>query len=278
MKQHYIAGGNGLKLYVEESGPPQGQSILFIHGFMQCRLAWINQVRSELAETFRLVTFDLRGHGLAEKPAEIEAYNNGQLWADDLAAIIDGLHLQRPVLVGSSYGGYVIMDYIRYYGQANIGGINFAAAATKIGSPEANAMLGKDFLATIPGLYSPELETNLQALQAFVRLMSFKELEPEDYYMTLGYNAVVPPLVRRGLFKRKQDNDDLLAQLTVPLLITHGLEDEIVLLAEGQHHAQIVKHAQTSYYEQTGHCSFKENPARFNTELAAFATRMKDEG
>jgi pimeloyl-ACP methyl ester carboxylesterase len=256
---------------VEENGPAQGQTIIFIHGFSQCRLAWRKQMNSELAETFRLIAFDLRGHGLSEKPAEIEAYNNGQLWADDLAAIIKDLNLAKPVLVASSYGGYVIMDYLRYYGQANLGGLNFAAAATKIGSAEANALLGQDFLALIPGLYSPELETNLQALQAFVRLMHFKEPDPEDFYMTLGYNAAVPPLVRRGLFKRRQDNDDLLAQLTVPLLLSHGLEDAIVLPATARHHAQLVPHAQASYYEQTGHSLFKENPARFNAELASFA-------
>ncbi len=162
------------------------------------------------------------------------------------------------------------MDYIRYYGQDKLGGINFAAAATKIGSSEANALLGKDFLAVIPALYSPELETNIQALQAFMKLLSFKELSQEDHYLMLGYNAIVTPLVRRGLFKRRQDNDDLLAQLKVPLLISQGREDRIVLETTAAHHASLVPHAQVSYYEQAGHLTFLEDSARFNSELANF--------
>ena len=91
--------------------------ILFIHGWSQNHLCWVKQYESALADEFRLVAYDLRGHGMSEAPLEPEHYTDGRLWADDVAAIIDQLGLDRPVLVGWSYGGFVICDYVRAYGQ-----------------------------------------------------------------------------------------------------------------------------------------------------------------
>jgi pimeloyl-ACP methyl ester carboxylesterase len=61
---HEILGGGGLKLHAREWGNPGGPALLFIHGWSQSDLCWLNQVRGDLAATFRIVTFDLRGHGL----------------------------------------------------------------------------------------------------------------------------------------------------------------------------------------------------------------------
>ena len=79
MKAHTVTGGGGIKLHVEETGNPNGRPMLFIHGFSQCRLAWTKQLTSDLADDFRLVALDIRGHGLSEKPRD--AYGDSQLWA-----------------------------------------------------------------------------------------------------------------------------------------------------------------------------------------------------
>jgi pimeloyl-ACP methyl ester carboxylesterase len=59
------------------------------------------------------VAYDLRGHGMSEAPLEPEHYTDAHLLADDVAAIIDHLRLDRTVLVGWSYGSFVICDYAR---------------------------------------------------------------------------------------------------------------------------------------------------------------------
>src|SRR5215469_14694522 len=112
MTIHSISGGNGVRLHVREWGDAPGPAVLFIHGWSQNHLCWEQQYTSDLATSYRLVTFDLRGHGMSEMPREASAYQQGQLWADDLAAIIAALHLNRPVLVGWSYGGFLIADYV----------------------------------------------------------------------------------------------------------------------------------------------------------------------
>jgi pimeloyl-ACP methyl ester carboxylesterase len=107
---HTVQGGGGLGLHVRERGRADGPPILLIHGLSQSHLCWAEQYQSMLADEFRLVACDLRGHGMSEAPLEPEDYTDGQLWADDVAAIIEQLHLDRPVLVGWSYGGFIICD------------------------------------------------------------------------------------------------------------------------------------------------------------------------
>jgi pimeloyl-ACP methyl ester carboxylesterase len=61
-----------------------------------------------MARKFRMVTFDLRGHGNSDKPLEKAAYHENKRWADDVKAIIDALQINKPVLVGLSYAGRVV--------------------------------------------------------------------------------------------------------------------------------------------------------------------------
>ena len=276
MTQHTIYGGGGLALAVEEWGDPDGQPILFIHGYSQSRLCWLNQTESSLVTGFRMLALDLRGHGDSEKPADAAAYSDPQLWADDINAVITGLALYKPVLVGSSYAGYVICDYIRAYGQERIGGINWVGAATLMGGRRAAGYLGKDFVAVIPATYATDAVGSVAALSRFIRLLTFQPLVAAEFYLTLGFNVAVPPHVRQALFSRRIENEDLLPHISVPCLFTHGEADAVVAVAASQYHAGLVPGAHTSYYAETGHAPFIENPARFNQELADFARSCRD--
>ena len=269
MKAHTVTGGGGVQIHVEETGNPAGPPILFIHGFSQCRLAWGKQLASDLADDLRLVAPDLRGHGLSDKPRD--AYADPQLWADDVRAVIEALGLERPILVGWSYGGLIIGDYLRTYGEDRIGGVQLVGAATKLGSEAALAVIGPDFLALVPGFFSTDAEESVRSLEGFVRLCVHGEPEPGDLYFMLGYNVVVPPHVRQGMLSRAVDNDDVLARLSIPVLITHGEEDRVVLRAAADQHAGTIPHARTSYYPGVGHASFWEAAERFNRELRDFA-------
>src|SRR5258708_3849375 len=99
-----VIGGGGTRLHVREWGRPDAPPILFVHGWSQHHLAFGRQVESSLADEFRLVAMDLRGHGMSDAPTDVEAYTNGDLWAADIAAIIAQRGLVRPILVGWSFG------------------------------------------------------------------------------------------------------------------------------------------------------------------------------
>lgn len=126
---HDVQGGGGLRLHVREWGNPNGPALLLIHGWSQSQLCWARQLDSPLARKFRIVTFDNRGHGMSEKPLEAENYVDGRLWADDVAAVIEQTDLDHPVVVAWSYGGFIVADYIRAYGEATIAAVNLVGGA-----------------------------------------------------------------------------------------------------------------------------------------------------
>ena len=270
---HGVTGGGGLSLSVREWGKADGPPILLIHGFSQCHLCWGAQVSSSLADDFRLVALDLRGHGMSEAPLELEHYTDGKLWAGDIAAVIDQLKLDRPVLVGWSYGGFIMADYVKHYGREKIGGINFVCAAVKMGSDEAMAMMGPGFLENIEDVRQPDLPTQITALRRFIRACTAKPLGDDAFETALCYNMVVPWQVRLGLTSRELDYDDVLETLTVPALVTHGTADRLVLPAMAEHIVRTVPGAEQSFYEGVGHVPFVEDIDRFNEELRSLTTR-----
>jgi len=271
VRTHQVSGGGGVRLHVYETGNRSGQPVLFIHGLSQSGLAWHRQLHSELARDFRLVALDLRGHGESERPAD--AYGDSELWAQDIAAVIRSLDLERPILSGWSYGGVVICDYLSRYGEGRVRGVQLVGAICGLGEPVL-PFLGPRFLAAVPGLFLTDAEESVAALRAFGRLLTREPMGAEESYLVLGTAAAAPPRVRQGLLNRTLDYDTLLARLRAPVLITHGLEDEVVLPVMADHNASIIRHAQTSYYPRTGHAPFWEDPARFNAELRRFAASL----
>ena len=269
MTRHNIKGGAGVTLRAEEAGNPKGRPILFLHGATASRLVWDPQMSSTLANDFRLVAIDLRGHGESDKPEG--GYDDARLWADDVRAVIETLKLDGPVLVGHSYGALVICDYLRAYGDGEIAGFQFVGALTKLGSDAAYAVFSDDMKSKVaPGLLSAKLDDILPATELFLRIATYHPLPIHRYYLALGYGLTVPGHVRLGLFNRQVDNDDVLRAVKKPALITHGQDDNLILLAAAEHHAAVIRQAKKSLYANVGHFPSVENPDRFNAELAAF--------
>lgn len=268
MQSHTIAGGGDVELNVDETGDSDEQSILFIHGYTQSRLSWMKQMESDLAEDFHLLALDNRGHGQSDKPRD--AYTDSDIWADDIQSIIDHFELSQPVLVGWSYGGLIISDFLGKYGDEHIGGINLVGAISKLGTEDALAVIGEDFMNQIPGFESQDVEESVEALRTFVKDCAYAEFDPADLSLILGFNVIVPPHVRESLHSRTVTHDDDLRAVEKPVLITHGEEDGIVLPAAAEEHAELIERAEISFYPDVGHSPFWEAADRFNRELREF--------
>jgi pimeloyl-ACP methyl ester carboxylesterase len=266
MNAHTVTGHGGTKLHVQEAGKRSGKPILFLHGFSQCSLAWSKQLDSDLADSFRLVALDLRGHGLSEKPRG--AYGESRIWADDVRAVIEQLELREPVLVGWSYGGVIISDYVATYGEDQIAATNWVAGVCRLGEPVL-PFLGEQFLAAAPGFFSESTEETVGALVTLIRLCVPSGLSREEEYLLLGFNVAVPPHVRAGLLSRTVDNDSVVAGMHKPMLLTWNERDPIALPAMRDHLARLAPHAKVSIYPGAGHAPFWEAPERFNRELRA---------
>jgi non-heme chloroperoxidase len=271
MEIHTVKGAAGVKLHVREYGKSSGVPILLIHGWSQSYLCWAKQFGSALKDEARIVALDLRGHGMSDVPAETDQYTDGDKWADDIAAVIEQLALERPILVGWSYGGYIISDYVRKKGQGKIAGINFVAAAVVIGPKAFGSLVGPGFLENAPGACQDDLPTNIVAIRRFLRACIVKPVSQDDFEEILAFNIVVKPNVRRALLQRELDFGSLLEEITVPVLVTHGRSDTVVLPAMAEYILSHCKTAEASWYEGVGHAPFLEETLRFNTELKRFA-------
>ena len=275
MKAHTVKGGGGLRLHVREWGNVNGTPILFIHGWSQNQLCWEKQVESTLAGEFRLVAYDLRGHGMSDAPLEPGHYTDGRLWAEDVAAIVDQLGLVRPVLVGWSYGAFVICDYVRVYGQDRIAAIEFVEGVTRLGESSFGTLIGPGFLDHFVDATADDLPTNFRAMRSFVRTCTEKPLSADDFETALCWNIVVPAQIRANLAAREMDFDDVLRVIEVPMLVTHGRADSVVLSAMAEHVLATCATAEASWYDGVGHAPHLEEPERFNRELAELTLRVR---
>jgi non-heme chloroperoxidase len=232
------------------------------------------QYQSALAEEFRLVAYDLRGHGMSQAPLEAEHYTDGQLWADDVAAIIRRLGLDRPVLVGWSYGGFIICDYVRAHGQDRIGAIDFVGGVVTLGEAAFGTLIGPGFLDHIADATADDLPTNIAAMRALIKGWPARPFPPEEVETLLGSAMTVPARIRANLVARQIDGDDVLPTIEVPLLVSHGRADTVVLPAMAEHVLAACPAAEPSWYDGVGHTPFLEQPDRFNRELAALTRRV----
>ncbi|MDI1434806.1 alpha/beta fold hydrolase [Polyangium sorediatum] len=261
-RQIHVKTPDGLSIAVQEWGHPEGPEVLFVHGLSQSHLAWAPQIQSRLADDFRIITYDLRGHGVSDKPIEAKYYEEDRRWGDELRAVIEGAGLKRPVVVGWSLGGVVILDYLRAYGDAALGGVVFVDAVTRLD----RALLGE-----MPPLTSEDLPTRLGAMRQFLRDCFVVPPPPAAFETMLAYNAMVPASVQAAVGHIPLDGaDEALRALSVPALVIHGAEDRHAKVAMATRTASLVRGARLSLYEGVGHAPFYEARERFNAELANF--------
>lgn len=110
--QHEYVTANGVKLHYVRSG--QGDLVLFMHGFPEFWYAWKEQL-ADLGQDYLAVAPDLRGFGLSEKPAAVEAYQAANV-IEDIRALAASLNGGKPfVLVGHDWGGAIAWGFAIKY-------------------------------------------------------------------------------------------------------------------------------------------------------------------
>ena len=176
-----------------------------------------------------------------------------------MAAVIDQTGLEQPTLVAWSYGGYIVADYLRAYGDARIGGINLVGAAVIL-RPPAFDHIGPGMLENAPEMCVPDLFANTAATRRFLRACTSRPLSDDELAAALAWNMVVPPAVRGALLSRELDGSDALASTSVPVLVTHGQGDVIVLPSMAEHTLTVCPAATASWYDGSATCRSGRRP------------------
>jgi pimeloyl-ACP methyl ester carboxylesterase len=268
----FVTAPDGVKLATYEFGNLNGPELLLIHGFAQCHLCWVPQIKSELARDFRIITFDMRGHGESDTPSDPRAYQGSDVWAKDIAAVLDGRKLRRPVIAGWSMGGRITRQYLMNFGDSRLAGLNFVGSLV-IEDPSCR---GPGSPGPLPA--GATLADRLAAAIAFLDGCFAIKPNETDFRMAVAYNMITPWPVRDAIRGWTTDPKETVANLkkvTVPTLISHGRKDALVLPKAAEMTAAVIAGSEISWYEECGHSPFYENAPRFNRELAAFVARCQ---
>lgn len=263
---------DGTMLIGAAQGDRRAPEILFIHGLRQSRLSWAKQLADPALFGFRLVGFDLRGHGDSDKPASPGAYSDADRWADDVAAVIAASGLRRPVLVGWSLGGYVAGAYLRKYGGSRIAGVNLVDAVTKL-SPDLLTPLAGAFTGTTT---SHDLGERTAATADFLAACFHRQPDAAEMRRMLVINGMTARAVNEGFVKTTTtDLEPVFRRYAGPVLATHGVHDRLVRVAMSERIRDLRPGNRLSLFANSGHSPFYEEPVRFGQELAAFTAAVQ---
>ncbi len=266
-------GIDGANIVYRVSGDPSHRPLVLLHGWAQSSACWGAMLMAELANKYRVVAVDLRGHGYSDAPDN--GYADSKIWAGDLRAVLDAENItEHAILLGWSYGGLVICDYLAEHGTDAVAGVVLVGAITGIGRGEAGGRVGTAMRAAIPGAMSEEPRVAIKALGGFGNALTGpvdgSPIKGAQAQALFGLTLATAPRVRAALFDRTASHDEMLSTLDVPALVLHGTADTVVDVSAGRHAASLIPQVTASYWDGVDHGPFVADPERFLREVTDF--------
>ena len=267
-------------------GDPAARPLVLVHGWAQSSACWGLELLEALAARFRVVAVDLRGHG--HSGVAEAGYDSSEQWADDLEAVLDAAGIDAAgideagvggegtsagaILLGWSYGGIVVSDYLASRGEGRVAGLVLCGAVTAV-SRSAGGAVGPAMMAVADGGFEEDPGTAIATLAGFGSAM-MRSGDGVSRQRIFGLSLATPPAVRQKLLTRRVDHDDTLRGLTVPALVIHGEHDGVVLPSAGRANAEMIPGARYVGFAESAHAPFLEEMPRFLSELDAFADTL----
>jgi 3-oxoadipate enol-lactonase len=254
---------NGVQLAYSERGVRHENALLLVHGFPLNRNLWASQLVG-LSTWLRVIAPDLRGQGDSATPPG--PYTMDQ-HADDLAALLDLLGVQRVILAGLSMGGYVAFAFWRRYA-ARVRALALFDTRAEPDSPPARANREKSIALVERG--GPEA----LAREMLPKLLSPANL-PND---TLAGRALAIMSMQRtpgivGTLQGLRDRPDsrpTLPTIQVPTLVGVGEADTLIPVEDARALAEGIHNARLAVIPRAGHLTPLENPRAVNALLREF--------
>jgi len=240
--------------------------VLWLHGYPLNNTMWDFQV-SGLADIARLITPDLRGHGLSEPTDETEY--SMEMMATDCINLLDHLGYEGPVVVaGLSMGGYLAFEICRRFPE-RVAGLILAATKAAPDSDDMKAARDKSIAVVKTEGIDPIVASLLPRLLA----PSAYEENPDLVEFLEGMIQSTSPAGVSGAAAAMRDRADStpdLPQLNVPTLVIHGEEDQLIPHAEATAMAAAIPEAELMIIPGAGHMPNLEKPEIFNDAVRDF--------
>ncbi len=266
---------DGTQIFYKDWGPRDAQPIVFHHGWPLSADDWDNQMLFFLGQGYRVVAHDRRGHG---RSTQTDSGNEMDTYAADVVALAAALDLRDAVHVGHSTGGG---EVARYVARAEPGRV---AKAVLIGAVPPVMVRSQ----TNPGGLPIEVFDGFRAALATNREQFYRDVPAGPFY---GYNrpgaqvseGVIDNWWRQGMiggakaqydcikaFSETDFTEDLKA-ITVPVLVMHGTDDQIVPIADSALLSHpLLRKGTLKTYEGLPHGMCTTHPDIINADLLAF--------
>ena len=268
-----ITTKDGVEIFYKDWG--KGQPIVFSHGWPLSADDWDTQMLFFVQHGYRVIAHDRRGHG---RSSQVSDGHDMDHYADDLAALTAHLDLKNAIHVGHSTGGGEVAHYIGRHGASRV-----AAAVLISAVPPIMVKTPAN-----PGGLPIEVFDGLRKSLADNRAQFYLDFASNPFY---GFNrpgakpipGVIQNWWRQGMmgsakahyegikaYSETDFNDDL-KKITVPVLVMHGDDDQIVPYADSAPlSAKLVKNGTLKTYKGFPHGMPATNADTINNDLLAF--------
>jgi non-heme chloroperoxidase len=264
---------DGTQIYFKDWG--KGQPIVFSHGWPLSSDDWDAQMMFFLNHGYRVIAHDRRGHGRSTQTSDGHDMDH---YSDDLAELTAHLDLKNAIHIGHSTGGGEVARYLARHGESRVAKAVLISAVPPLMVQTASN----------PGGLPKAVFDDFQAQVANNRSQFYLDIASGPFY---GFNrpgakssqGVIQNWWRQGMmggakahydgivaFSQTDFTDDL-KKITVPVLVMHGEDDQIVPFADaGPLSAKLLKEAATKFYPGFPHGMPTTNAERINADLLAF--------
>jgi non-heme chloroperoxidase len=264
---------DGIDIFYKDWG--QGQPIVFSHGWPLSADDWDAQMMFFLKRGYRVIAHDRRGHG---RSAQTSDGHDMDHYADDLAELVKHLDLTGAIHVGHSTGGGEVARYLARHGERRVKKAGLISAVPPLMVKTA----------ANPGGLAKEVFDDFQAQVATNRAQFYRDVPAGPFY---GFNrpgakpseGIIQNWWRQGMmggakahydgivaFSQTDFSEDL-KKITVPVLVMHGTDDQIVPYADaGPLSAKLLKNGVLKSYEGFPHGMPTTQADIINADLLAF--------
>lgn len=268
----FLKTSDGIEIFYKDEG--QGQPIVFSHGWPLSADAWATQMLFFGQQGYRVIAHDRRSHGRSTQTWDGNAMDR---YADDLHELIEHLDLKEAILIGHSTGGGEVAHYIGRHGTARV------AKAVLVGAVPPLMLKSPANPDGVP----LDVFDGIRAGTASNRSQFFKDLSVAFYGFNRPGAAVSQGLIDgfwlqgmaaglKGLYDcihefSEVDYTEDLKKMTIPTLILHGDDDQIVPFANSAAKAaKIAPQARLLTYEGGAHGLVETQPEKFFHDVLNF--------
>lgn len=273
MTTSYVTTKDGVDIFFKDWG--SGIPIVFSHGWPLTSDDWDTQMMFFLEHGFRVIAHDRRGHG---RSTQVTDGHDMDHYADDLLAVVEHLDLKGAIHIGHSTGGGEVIRYLGRHGQAR-------ASKAVIISAVPPLMLKT---AANPGGLPKEVFDDIQQQLALRRVEFYRELPIGPFY---GYNrpgskpqqGTIDNWWRQGMMGgikahyegvvawSQTDFTEDLKKITLPVLVQHGDDDQIVPYSDSAPlSAKLLQHATLKTYKGFPHGMPTTHADIINADILSF--------